>query len=738
MTAHCKVEVLGKLFVIPGTLCVLPDHQSIVDFVNRALNQIVPGLAAVYFCLDDIVSANPPEPAPANSGCATCWDRPPHVAGPCSMDQASKRRLPLRTASKLYGFLSYSIQDLDEFLPYEPYIANLANVIATELERRSLELTRRTVQDRLHQVLHDLESEVADRTAELARRNAELEQEIQSRNSLEKALRLSEERYRSLTIATTQIVWTANPLGEIIEDIPSWRAFTGQNEEAVNGHGWINALHPEDRLDAMTSWQQAVATSSTYNTEYRLYRHDGEYRHVADHGVPVLEADGTIREWVGTCTDITERKLAEEARQKSHEELEIHVQMRTSELARTNEALSNEIAERKRMEQDLREKDRHKDEFLAMLSHELRNPLAPILHALQVLKKHGHPDPALVWGHTLIERQVTHIALLLDDLLDVARIIQGKIRLKMERCDLAKIITHAVEGCLPLIEARKHHLVLSVPDEPQWLEGDATRLEQIITNLLNNAAKYTEEGGKITLSTMRAGSYALIRVEDTGVGISPGLLGHVFDLFTQADRSLAHSQGGLGLGLTLVRQLVEKHGGTVTAASNGTGQGSSFTVQLPLLPADQPAVESIHVSLPNPAVPQLSAFRIMVVDDFVDAAESLAMLLEMEGHEVRTVHCGMQAIEQAQVFRPRVVLLDIGLPDLNGYEVAIRLRELPETRGAMLIALTGYGRTEDRNRSKSAGFDHHLLKPVNFDTLSVLLSSVQNRPVNADSVETIF
>lgn len=723
MTTLCKVEILGKLFVIPGTLCVLPDHQTIVDFVNKALNQIVPGLASVYFCLEGTVSATAPEPIPDCSGCATNWDRPFGGAEPCAPDQVSTHRLPLRTASKLYGFLNYSIQNFEEFLPYEPYIANLANVVATELERRSLELTRRTVQDQLHQVLQDLESEVADRTAELARRNTELEQEIQSRNSLEKTLLLSEERYRSLTIATTQIVWITNPLGEIIEDIPSWCAFTGQNEAAVKGHGWNDAVHPEDRLDAMTSWQQAVATCSIYDTEYRLYRHDGEYRHVVNRGVPVLEADGTIREWVGTCTDITERKLAEEALQKSHEELEIHVQERTSELAHTNEALSNEIVERKRMEQALRENDRHKDEFLAMLAHELRNPLAPILHALQVLKKHYYPDPALVWGHTLIERQVTHIARLLDDLLDVARIIQGKIRLKMERCDLAMIITNAVEDCLPLIEARKHQLVLSIPDELQWLEGDATRLEQIITNLLNNAAKYTEEGGKITLSTMRTGNYVLIRVEDTGVGIAPGLLAHVFDLFTQADRSLAHSQGGLGLGLTLVRQLVEKHDGTVTAASAGIGQGSSFTVRLPLLPTEQPAVESIHASLSNPPVSLLSMLRIMVVDDYVDAAESLTMLLQMEGHEVKMVHCGLQAIEQAQVFRPRVIVLDIGLPGLNGYEVASRLRELPETRGAMLIALTGYGRTEDRNRSRIAGFDHHLLKPVNFEMLSELLAS---------------
>ncbi|MGZ5056234.1 MAG: hybrid sensor histidine kinase/response regulator, partial [Methylobacter sp.] len=517
--------------------------------------------------------------------------------------------------------------------------------------------------------------------------------------------------------------WICNPLGELIEDTSSWCAFTGQNEASAKGHGWGNAVHPEDRSRVMTSWQQAVATGSIFNLEYRLYRHDGQYRHVADRGVPVLEADGTTREWVGTCTDITERKLAEEALQKSHEELEVHVQQRTSELARTNEALSNEIVERTRMEQALRENDRHKDEFLAMLAHELRNPLAPILHALHVLKKHDHSDPTLAWGHSLIERQINHTARLLDDLLDVARIIQGKIRLKMDHCDLTQIIMHAVENCRPLIEARKHRLVLSVPDEPRWLNGDATRLEQIITNLLNNAAKYTNEGGKITLSVMRAGNYALVRIEDTGVGISPDLLTHVFDLFTQADRSLAHSQGGLGLGLTLVRQLVEMHDGSVTAASDGIGHGSTFTVQLPLLPVAQSAIEAVQTVPPVPPKSQSAMLRIMVVDDYADAAESLSILLQMEGHEVRTAQCGLQAIELAQEFRPQIALLDIGLPGLNGYEVANRLRALPETQETLLIALTGYGQTEDRNRSQMAGFDHHLLKPVNFEILSGLLAS---------------
>ncbi|XSG85307.1 MAG: PAS domain-containing protein, partial [Methylohalobius sp. ZOD2] len=450
--ARCKAEVLGKLFVIPGTLCVLPDQESIVDFAANAINRIVPGLATVYFCLDCTFSpTNASRPTPDYAGRANLSNNSTHGNQPDALNQADMRHLPLRTASKLYGFMAYSVQSLEAFLPYEPYLANLANIVATELERRSLEQTRQIVQEQLHQVLQELESEVQDRTAELARRNAELEQEIQSRNSLEQALRLSEERYRSLAIATTQIVWTTDSKGKIVEDIPSWRLFTGQKEGEIKGDGWLHAVHPEDRGSVLANWRQSVATGSILETEYRLHRHDGEYRHVAARGVPVLEADGTIREWIGTCTDITERKLAEEARRKSHEELELHVRKRTSELARTNEALCSEIAERKRMEQALRENDRHKDEFLAMLAHELRNPLAPIRHALQVLKKHDQEDPALEWGHTLIDRQVTHLARLLDDLLDVARIIQGKIRLKIERCDLSEIIARAVEDTLPLI-----------------------------------------------------------------------------------------------------------------------------------------------------------------------------------------------------------------------------------------------------------------------------------------------
>ncbi|MDO9049015.1 MAG: PAS domain S-box protein [Methylobacter sp.] len=382
--------------------------------------------------------------------------------------------------------------------------------------------------------------------------------------------------------------------------------------------------------------------------------------------------------------------------------------------------VATDITERKRAEEALRLADRRKDEFLAMLAHELRNPLAPIRNAVQFLKMQEVTDPRLTWSYGVIDRQVTHMAQLLDELLDMSRIMQGKIRLKIEHLELTDIVNNAVETSRPLIDARRQELIISQTTPPQRLVGDRVRLAQVLSNLLNNAAKYTNEGGKIMLNVMREGSDAVIEVKDTGIGIAPDILPHIFDLFSQADHTLAHSQGGLGIGLALVRQLVEIHGGTVVAASGGIGQGSSFTVRLPALPTGSSAAES---ALTESVLP-MPKFRILVVDDYVDAAESLMMLLQAKGHEVETADCGMKAIERAQVFRPQVVLLDIGLPDLDGYETAKRLRALPETQDTTLIALTGYGQPDDRKCSQSAGFNHHLLKPLNFDELSALLASL--------------
>ncbi len=382
--------------------------------------------------------------------------------------------------------------------------------------------------------------------------------------------------------------------------------------------------------------------------------------------------------------------------------------------------VATDITERKRAEEALRLADRRKDEFLAMLAHELRNPLAPIRNAVQLLKMQKTTTSQLAWSSDVIDRQVTHMVRLLDDLLDVARIMQGKVRLELERFELNDIINNAVETSRPLIESRKQELIISQTTPPQWLIGDRVRLAQVLSNLLNNAAKYTGEGGKIMLNVMREDANAVIEVKDTGIGISADILPHIFDLFSQADHSLAYSQGGLGIGLTLVRRLVEIHGGTVTAASGGIGQGSSFKVRLPALPMDSSAAEP---ALAEPVLPT-PKLRILVVDDYADAAESMMMLLQAKGHEVEIADCGMKAIERAQVFHPQVVLLDIGLPDMDGYETAKRLRALPEAQEATLIALTGHGQTEDYERSQSAGFSHYLLKPLNFDELSAVLASL--------------
>ncbi|MGZ5076083.1 MAG: PAS domain S-box protein [Methylobacter sp.] len=381
--------------------------------------------------------------------------------------------------------------------------------------------------------------------------------------------------------------------------------------------------------------------------------------------------------------------------------------------------VATDITERKRAEEALRLTDRRKDEFLAMLAHELRNPLAPIRNAVQLLKMQKSTNSQLTWSTDVIDRQVNHMVRLLDDLLDVARIMQGKIRLEIERFELNDIINNAVETSRPLIESRRQELTISQNTPPQWLSGDRVRLAQVLSNLLNNAAKYTNEGGKIMLNVMREDTHAMIEVKDTGIGIAPDILPRIFDLFSQADHSLIYSQGGLGIGLTLVRQLVEIHGGTVTAASGGTGQGSTFTVRLPALPVSISSTETESSELILPA-PKL---RILVVDDYIDAAESLMMLLQAKGHDVEIADCGMKALEKAHTFRPQVVVLDIGLPDLDGYEIAKRLRTIPETRDATLIALSGHGQTEN-NRSQSAGFNHYLLKPLNFDQLSALLASL--------------
>jgi PAS domain S-box-containing protein len=382
-----------------------------------------------------------------------------------------------------------------------------------------------------------------------------------------------------------------------------------------------------------------------------------------------------------------------------------------------------DIDDRKRMEQALQEADRRKDEFLAMLAHELRNPLAPICNALQILNLPGVNADATRRAREMLDRQVRHLVRLVDDLLDVSRIMRNRIELRKERLDLATVFARAVETARPSIDAQGHHLSVSLPSQPVLLEGDLVRLVQVVSNLLLNAAKYTERPGRIWLSGERDGAEAVIQVRDTGVGIDPRLLPHIFDLFTQAERSLARSQGGLGIGLTVVKHLVEIHGGRVQASSPGPGQGSQFTVRLPALPSTPVKVKAGSES--ERFRPTNSPRRVLVVDDSVDAAESTAMLLRMLGHQIETVHDGPSVLEAVRGFRPQVVLLDIGLPGMNGYEVAKALRAQSENGALFLVAVTGYGQEEDRRRSREAGFDQHVTKPVELATLQRILAAVE-------------
>jgi CheY-like chemotaxis protein/anti-sigma regulatory factor (Ser/Thr protein kinase) len=379
--------------------------------------------------------------------------------------------------------------------------------------------------------------------------------------------------------------------------------------------------------------------------------------------------------------------------------------------------------ERKRAEEALKEADRRKDEFLAMLAHELRNPLAPVRTALEVMRLRSSDDPDQERARDIIERQVQQMTRLVDDLLDVSRITRGKIKLLTEPVDLAAVITRAVEISRPLIDARQHQLTVTLPPHPVLLDADLTRLAQVVANLLNNAAKYTERGGHIRLTVEKDGKQAVVRVRDTGVGIPAEMLTRVFDLFAQVDHSVERSQGGLGIGLTLVKNLVEMHGGTVTAHSSGPGRGSEFIVGLPAL-AEARASEFTQDVSGQPAA--LPARRILLVDDNPDAVECLGLLLRMKGNEVYTASDGPEALEAAKKYCPDVVLLDIGLPKMSGYEVCRRLRQQHFANGLLIVALTGYGQDKDRRRTREAGFDHHLLKPVDSDTLENLLGSAES------------
>jgi signal transduction histidine kinase len=418
------------------------------------------------------------------------------------------------------------------------------------------------------------------------------------------------------------------------------------------------------------------------------------------------------------------------------EALNRNLKYANSELESANHSLQNEIGERTRVELALKEADRHKDEFLAMLAHELRNPLAPIYNAVQLMRRKPMPDPQVAWSRDVIERQLAHLSRLVDDLLDVSRITRGKINLNKEPLAISNLIARAVETAHPLINDRAHDLSVDLPDETLQVLGDPTRLTQALGNVLGNAAKYTQRGGRIVIAAHRDGAEVSLSVSDTGEGIPADLLPDIFNLFTQLDRTSGHAQGGLGIGLALVRKLVEMHGGSVTAHSDGVGKGSRFVLRLPLhveilneiveFPDENSLPQTTRTGRGQFTDPQDASEsvkrRILLADDNSDALESLATLLQLGGHDVVTASNGALALECAEKHRPEVMLLDIGMPMLDGYEVARRVRVQPWGQKITLVALTGWGQDSDRRRSREAGFDSHLVKPLDMDKLTELLA----------------
>jgi PAS domain S-box-containing protein len=404
---------------------------------------------------------------------------------------------------------------------------------------------------------------------------------------------------------------------------------------------------------------------------------------------PIRDADGTVIGASKVARDISERKLAEQRLMESEEALRLA--------------------------------DRRKDEFLALLAHELRNPLAPIRYALAANKKPGRTPEQCMQAEAIIERQVTHMSRLLDDLLDISRITRGALELKKTRTELTSVIGAAIETARPILDEKHHTLALDLPSQPVQLEADVVRLAQVFSNLLINAAKYTEPGGRVQLRALQQGKEVVVSVSDNGIGISADMLPLVFDMFFQSHGALGRAEGGLGVGLSLVRGLVELHGGGVEARSEGPGRGSEFIVRLPSSAAVPPSGDA------EAEAEQVSAdagLKILVVDDNRDAADTCAMLLEASGHHVQTAYTGRQALELARAFRPHAMLLDIGLPDVDGYKLAQQVRATPWGRVAVLIAVTGWGQEEDRQRAVAAGFDQHLVKPISADTVEALLQSL--------------
>jgi len=501
--------------------------------------------------------------------------------------------------------------------------------------------------------------------------------DITAQKVAEQALRSSEKLYRAIGESIDYGVWLCDPQGWNVYASESFLKLIGMTQEQFSKLGWGSLLHPDEAEATIAAWRECARTGAVWYREHRMRGIDGLYHPILAQGVPIRGERGEVTGWAGINLDISRLKRTEGA---------------------------------------LREADRRKDEFLATLAHELRNPLAPIRHAVKLLAAPSADGQQQVFAREVIGRQVLRMALLLDDLLDVSRITRGRLDLKREVVDLRSIVDTAVETARPMIESKQQQLAVELPSEPLRLFVDPLRLSQSLSNLLTNATKYTDSGGQIGLTVLLTPCGVVMTVKDTGIGIEPRTIPALFEMFSQVDSAIDRAEGGLGIGLALVKGLIGLHGGSVEGESAGMGQGSAFTIRLPrsIVVEHDPVAEPVQpIESVRPSVP----VKILVADDNRDAADSMALILEFSGYQVLIAHSGLDALEKARASMPDAMILDIGMPDMNGYEVARSIRAEAWGERIFMLAITGWGQEEDKERALAAGFDQHMTKPVDADAV---------------------
>jgi PAS domain S-box-containing protein len=512
--------------------------------------------------------------------------------------------------------------------------------------------------------------------------------EVQSHS---RALETSEKLYRAIGESIQYGVWVCDATGRNIYASDSFLRLVGMTQEQCSDFGWGAILHPDDAEETMAAWKECAQTGNMWYREHRMRGIDGQWHSILAQGVPIRDEHGNIQRWAGINLDIS--------------------RMKNTELA-------------------LLEADRRKDEFLATLAHELRNPLAPIRNAGRILDSEVADERQRKWGREVIARQVHRMSLLLDDLLDVSRITRGQLELKRDYVDLKSVVGVAVETARPLLDAKQHRLTVVLPTENVKLEADPLRLSQVIGNLLTNAAKYTDPEGVITLHARVENAELVIGIRDNGIGLSEQVIPGLFTMFSQVNSAVDRAEGGLGIGLALVKGLVTLHGGRVEARSEGLGRGSEFIVHLPHKVLAQASATNAEAPTGTNNAGAIRRGRVLVADDNRDAAESLALVLRFSGYDVFVAFSGAEALETGARERPSAALIDIGMPGMSGHEVARRIRLEAWGRHAVLIALTGWGQEQDKQAAKAAGFDEHMTKPVDPGQVEDLLAELlqKSRP----------